>query len=102
MLLKSGARLRSAVCTTEVIVIRAPSGDVDVTCGGAPMVALEQQPTPGGAGATATARGTTIGKRYTDEHADIELLCTKSGDGDLACAGSPLVLKGVKPLPASD
>ena len=40
--LKAGARLKSAVCTTEVIVVKTPSGNVDVTCGGVPMVAANE------------------------------------------------------------
>jgi hypothetical protein len=28
--LKAGARLKSAVCTTEVIVVKTPAGNVDV------------------------------------------------------------------------
>ena len=102
MSLKSGARLRSTVCTTEVIVVKAPKGDEDITCGGAPMVSLDEQPGPAGGGLTANASGTTMGKRYTDESNTLELLCTKSGDGDLACSGEPLAPKSAQPLPASD
>ena len=36
MRLKPGTRLRSQVDATEVIVIRAPDGDVVVACGGHP------------------------------------------------------------------
>ena len=49
--LKPGTRLRSAVCTTEVMVIQAPAAEVDVTCGGAPMVPLG---TPVASGASRT------------------------------------------------
>jgi hypothetical protein len=35
-LLKPGTRLRSAVCTTEVMVIQAPTSELDVRCGGVP------------------------------------------------------------------
>ena len=102
MFLRSGARLRSTVCTTEVIFVKAPKADVDITCGGASMVPLDEQPGPAGGGLTANAGGTTMGKRYTDESNALELLCTKSGDGDLACSGEPLPPKSAKPLPASD
>ena len=34
MTLKPGARLFSAVCTTEMIAVKAPPGEVDVTIGG--------------------------------------------------------------------
>jgi hypothetical protein len=100
--LRSGVRLRSTVCSTEVIVVKAPKADVDVTCGGTSMVALDEYSGPAEVGVTANADGTTMGKRYTDESNTIELLCTKSGDGDLACSGEPLAPKSAKPLPASD
>src|SRR4029079_14878636 len=36
--LKPGTRLLSAVCATEMIAVRAPGGEVDVTIGGVPPV----------------------------------------------------------------
>lgn len=45
---------------------------------------------------------TLIGKRYVDAGETVELLCTASGAGELACDGVPMVLKAAKPLPASD
>ena len=36
---KPGVRLRSAVCTTEVVVIAAPLADITLSCGGAPLLA---------------------------------------------------------------
>ena len=33
---------------------------------------------------------------------DLELLCTKPGEGSLAAGGAPLTLKEAKPLPSSD
>ena len=98
---KPGVRLRSAVCTTEVVVIAAPAGDITVSCGGQPM--LEE-----GAQATAesvlqsTTEGTLLGKRYTDVAAELELLCVKPGDGALQVNGVALQVKGAKPLPSSD
>ena len=32
--LKPGTRLASAVCETEVVVVKAPAADVDLRCGG--------------------------------------------------------------------
>jgi hypothetical protein len=95
-------RLRSSVCSTEVMVIQAPDGDVDVTCGGAALVPLGTPAATGGALDPAAAGGTKIGKRYTDAAGELELLCTRAGDGALALAGMPLVIKGAKPLPSSD
>jgi hypothetical protein len=37
--IKPGARFRSAVCDTEVIVIKAPAAQVDLRAGGQPMLA---------------------------------------------------------------
>lgn len=99
--LKAGTRLRSAVCTTEVMVVMAPDGDVDLSCGGAPLLAIDAEP-PGGSPAADASDGTQIGKRYVDGDGTLEILCTKPGDGSLALAGTALTIKGAKPLPASD
>ena len=34
--LKAGSRLKSAVCSSELMVVVAPEEDVTLTCGGAP------------------------------------------------------------------
>jgi acyl-CoA synthetase (AMP-forming)/AMP-acid ligase II len=36
--LKAGARLKSSVCDTQVMVVKAPAGEHDLRCGGAPML----------------------------------------------------------------
>ena len=100
--MKPGARLRSAVCTTEVMVIQAPADDVDVRCGGASLLDLVAQPAPGAAPAPEAAGGTLIGKRYVSAAGDLELLCTKPGAGTLALGDVALTIKGAKPLPSSD
>ena len=43
-----------------------------------------------------------MGKRYVDGDATLELLCTKPGSGSLSLGDELLVVKGAKPLPASD
>jgi hypothetical protein len=100
---KPGTRLRSAADTTEVIVIRAPSEQVDLRCGGHPMVAARAN---GSAGLLPLERelagGTQLGKRYINEPADLEVLCTKAGAGSLSIGNELLSVKGAKPLPASD
>lgn len=101
MKLKAGTRIQSAVCPTEVMVIQAPEGDVDVRCGGAPMLEIGAAKS-GAAVADDAAGGTQIGKRYVDPAGTIELLCTKPGQGSLALGETPLVLKEARPLPASD
>jgi len=102
MKLKPGTRWKSSVCDTQVMVVAAPDADLALTCGGAPLVALDEEP-PAGAGLDPEAAGgTQIGKRYVNEDGSLELLCTKPGQGSLALAGEPLGLKGAKPLPSSD
>ena len=103
MKLKPGTRLRSQVDATEVIVVRSPAGDIEVTCGGQPMIDVAAVPEPGLAAAGDPAAGTQLGKRYTiDGDTAIELLVTKPGKHGLSIDGRPLVLKEAKPLPASD
>jgi hypothetical protein len=98
---KPGVRLRSAVCTTEVVVIAAPAGDISLSCGGAPLLGEGEE---AAAGTTLDSEGesTQLGKRYTDESGELELLCVKPGDGSLAANDVALVVKGAKPLPSSD
>jgi hypothetical protein len=99
--LKAGARLKSAVCDTQVMVIAAPAGDVALTCGGAPMLDAAAN-APRGAIDPEHKSGTQIGKRYVNADGTLELLCTKPGEGSLAVAGTPLKLKEAKALPSSD
>ena len=101
MRVRVGSRWRSTVDATEVMVIRAPSAEVDLRCGGQPMTP------PGGEAGGAELNplhsdGTQIGKRYADEEIGLELLCTKAGQGSLAIGEQPLLLKAAKPLPTSD
>ncbi len=99
--LKPGTRLKSAVCATEVMVIAAPDADIEVTCGGSPLIGAAESAS-GGSPAGDAAAGTQLGKRYVNEAGDLELLCTKPGEGSLAASGAPLTIKGAKPLPSSD
>jgi hypothetical protein len=101
--LKVGTRLRSAVCATEVMVVAAPAdADVDVRCGGVPMLAPGETPPDGGALDAAASAGSALGKRYVSETGDLELLCVKPGKGSLAVGPKPLTLKEAKQLPSSD
>jgi hypothetical protein len=97
-----GLRLRSQVGTTEAIIIRAPSGDVTLTCGGQPMILSGGSPQEGLPPAETAQSETPIGKRYSDTGPSIELLVTKAGSGEFALNGDRLRLKEAKPLPASD
>lgn len=103
MELQAGARLRSTTCSTEVIVVRAGAGDVDLRCGGEPMVSFDVappagSPTPSGG----SGGGSLLGKRYVDAGGSLEILCTKAGSGSLSVGEAPLTLKEAKPLPSSD
>jgi hypothetical protein len=96
--MKPGTRLKSAVCDTEVMVIRGTEGTVE--CGGAPMA--EDKPQSSGEPAAEFAGGTQMGKRYVDEAGTIELLCVKPGKGSLSVDGTALRTKDAKTLPSSD
>lgn len=100
--LKPGARLFSAVCTTEMITVKAPAGEVELTIGGAMPLLSAADRDAAGAVADGHGGGAAIGKRYVDESETLELLCTKPGDGVPAIDGVVLGLKGSKPLPSSD
>ncbi len=89
--LKNGVRLRSSVCTTQIIVVRAPTNDGVLTCGGQPMVELDHPGAVDEQQATETVNGSVLGKRYTDDANTLEVLCTKAGDGDLGFAGVALL-----------
>ncbi len=96
-----GMRLRSAVCSTEVVVVVARQPEVDLRCGGHPMVALPDEVVPEGL-ALAETSGTLLGKRYALPDAGLEVLCTKAGEGGLTVADEPVAVKDAKPLPSSD
>ncbi|WP_425825276.1 hypothetical protein [Streptomyces fractus] len=99
--LHPGLQLASAVCGVRVIVIRAPADRAPaITCGGKPMVTADAAPPP--AGGPTGESATLIGKRYVDGANTLELLCTASGSGALACDGAPMTIKAAKALPASD
>ncbi|MEZ4216213.1 MAG: hypothetical protein R3E88_07025 [Myxococcota bacterium] len=100
--MKAGTRLRSAVCATEVMVVAAPAGGAELTCGGAAMLPIAETPPPGGQPAADAAAGTQLGKRYVNAAGDLEVLCTKPGAGSLGANGAPLQIKEAKPLPSSD
>jgi hypothetical protein len=100
--LRTGARLRSRVCATEVIVVRAPTHPIELACGGQPMAPIGAEVERRDLD-PALAGGALLGKRYTVEAEDaFEVLVTKAGAGTLAAGTEPLVVKQARPLPASD
>ena len=100
--LKPGARFRSAVGETEVVVIKTPAGAQDLQCGGHPMVPIGDEPPAGSSAEPGFDEATLIGKRYTDGTGELELLCSKGGVGSLSVGTEILALKDAKPLPSSD
>ncbi len=82
-------------------MVKAPADDVDLRCGGTPVVSIDEE---GGTGTPADgfAEGTLVGKRYTDEGETLEVLITKAGEGSLSIGDAALNVKGAKPLPSSD
>ena len=102
MELRAGQKLISAVSDTEVIVVKAPEGSIEIACGG---VAMRPDGTDAPDGATLDASlgdGPLLGKRYALDELGLELLCTRAGDGALYADGSPVPVKEAKPLPSSD
>ncbi len=95
--MKPGMKLISAVCDTEVMVIRGT--DTVIECGGVPM---GEEKTDGGSPAAEFSAGTLLGKRYIDADDSVELLCVKAGEGSLSIAGQAMMTKDAKPLPSSD
>ena len=100
-MIKNGTRLRSQVCDTQIIVVKAAASLDDLRCGGQPMLALDADRPDGLTPDANFADGTTMGKRYVDD-GDAEVLVTKAGAGSLSVGTTPLVIKEAKPLPASD
>jgi hypothetical protein len=100
--LKPGLRLKSAVCSTEIMVIRSPGGEALISCGGTEMLAVTEAAPAGAKLDPAHAQGSLIGKRYVDGAEALELLCTKGGEGSVSVDGAPLGIKQAKALPSSD
>ena len=97
---KQGIKLNSTVCKTQIMVLRTPATELDITCGGASMSV--DDPGENGAIDRAFAGGTLPGKRYVDEAETMEFLCTRGGEGGLAVNGVALDVKQAKKLPSSD
>ncbi|MEI2711846.1 MAG: hypothetical protein V9G04_00765 [Nocardioides sp.] len=96
--MKTGTRALSAVCDTEVMVIKG--ADVVLECGGAPMVSAREASS--GSPSAGLDAGTQLGKRYVHEDSGLQVLCVKPGAGSLSVDGTPLELLAAKQLPSSD
>jgi hypothetical protein len=101
MILKPGLRLRGAVCGTEVIVVRASDAELDLRCGGHPMLPFDAERAQGGqALVSGLDHGSLLGKRYAAS--GLELLCTKAGEGSISIGDEPLPTMEPRKLPSSD
>lgn len=100
--IKAGARQKSAVCDAEVMVIKIPAGDYELTCGGAEMLDMTAARDAAAKPVAGLDQGCLVGKRYVDESGAVEVLCTKAGKGSLALDGKALTIKEAKALPSSD
>ncbi len=101
MELRAGQKLFSTVCRTQVIVVRAPGGEVDLRCGGVPMATTDDAPDDAQPEA-GWASGTLLGKRYANDDEGLEVLCARAGTGSLGLGTVAVEVKSAKPLPASD
>lgn len=101
--MKAGSRFRSTNSTVEIIVVKAPAGEPELTCAGAPM-----EPASGPKVAGSTPEGAPeddvllVGKRYVEAENGIEALCTAAGLGPVCINGQRLTLAQPKLLPSSD
>lgn len=96
---KPGTKLTSTVCKTQIMALRIPTTELEITCGGAPMQVGE----PSELGTISGENtGSLVGKRYVDEGESMEFLCTRGGDGSVSVNGVALVVKQAKQLPSSD
>ena len=102
MELKPGSRWKSAVCDTEVVVVRSASAEISLECGGHPMIPHAAAKPTGVTPAEGRTSGTQAGKRFVDDMSGLEVLCTKAGAGSLSIDGREITLKEAKKLPASD
>ncbi len=100
--LKPGSRWRSAVCDTEVVVVRPPSASAVLACGGHAMTPHGAERSAGLSLDAGHSAGSLLGKRYTDPESGLEALCSKPGAGSLSVDGRPLAMKEAKKLPSSD
>ncbi|NGP06759.1 hypothetical protein G6038_14970 [Rhodococcus sp. 14C212] len=102
MKLGVGARLRSQVCSTQVVVVRTNGDDHKFTCGGHPLVPLDSPMDTSLTLEDESDTGNLVGKRYVNASRDFEVLITSPGAGALIIDGESLQIKQAKPLPSSD
>ena len=97
-----GSRWKSAVCDTEVVVVKPPKSEAELQCGGASMLAHNAAKPADASCTSGQDGGSLLGKRYGDDAAGLEVLCTKAGQGTLSVDGRALVTRQTVQLPSSD
>lgn len=102
MKLGVGVRLRSQVCSTQVVVVRANGDGHEFTCGGHGLVPLDSPVDASLALADESETGNSAGKRYVNASQGFEVLVTSPGAGTLIVDGERLQIKQAKALPSSD
>ena len=100
--LKPGSRWKSAVCDTELVIVRPAKISVELECGGRPVIPHGQAQPSGGQLSPQHALGSAAGKRYVDPESGLEVLCSKAGAGSLSIDGRSIGAMEAKKLPASD
>ena len=100
VVVKAGTKLNSAVCKTQIMALRVPNEELEITCGGAVMGADADG--QGGDIDNNLAGGTLVGKRYVNDGETMEFLCTRGGEGTLQVNSISLNVKQAKQLPSSD
>lgn len=101
-ILTAGTRLKSQVDDTQLVVVKAPAGDVELLIGGHPPIDIAGDADAGLSLDPAHSDGTLMGKRYGRAAGDIELLITKAGQAGISLDGETLAPQESKPLPSSD
>jgi len=98
----AGTRWKSAVCDTEIVVVKGPAEAGELACGGAAMLPMNGEKPAGGSPAGGLDGGTLLGKRYGDSTSGLEVLCTKGGTGSLSFGARSLDQLETRRLPSSD
>ena len=96
---KPGTKLSSTVCKTQIMALRVPAEELEISCGGAPMQVGDPAELGDMSGENS---GTLVGKRYTDADETMEFLCTRGGEGSITIEGYVIDIKAAKKLPSSD
>jgi hypothetical protein len=99
MKLTPGSRWKCALSEAEFVLVRAPSTEGELACGGLAVLAAAAERPAGGAKPEGES---LLGKRYTDVDTGLEVLCSKAGKGMLSFDGRALTIKEAKRLPSSD